>query len=170
MAKSLTDFPTYEMLPFLLDTALVRRKGASIKSHRELVDPSTGEVIDGAITYGDSEFDPTNFMKVYFRGFNNISKLNPYGLKVLLYLMKHSGKNVVNITIDTTECLEFCGYSSRNPMYKGLIDLLDNKIIAKATGKMNYWINPNVFYNGTPNKIVKDQIANPPNRIESWKI
>lgn len=167
--KTIIDFPTYEELPFIVDTAVVKLKGGSIRMHSELVDQTTGEIISGATTIADKEIDPTKFIKVYARGFANISNLNPAGVKLLMYIMFSMGKNVHKITIHIGECMKFCKYSSRSAVYKGLADLLENRVIAVATGKSAYWINPNIFYNGNPVDLVKKQIAEPPKRIASWR-
>jgi hypothetical protein len=46
------------------------------------------------------------------------------------------------------ECMEYTGYKSEKSVYIGLASLLENKIIARGSHDILYFINPMIVFNG----------------------
>lgn len=163
--KGIKDFYRYEKMPFIIEhdfgkMPITRKVDATRHDTGEIVKMDSEEF---------SHFDKSPFIKVYPRGFQNISELNITGVRLLLYIMMVVGKKTVKVSVDTAECLSFMGIKSRTAMYSGIVSLLESDIIALAPGAMNFWINPNIFFNGSSVSAIEDQQENAPTEIASWR-
>jgi hypothetical protein len=70
-------------------------------------------------------------------------------LKVFCFILLNLERNQEEISIDTKENMEEIGYTTRTPIYTGIIELLEKEFIFRKTGSYPvYFINRNKFYNG----------------------
>ncbi|MFC5534812.1 RepA protein, partial [Rhodocytophaga aerolata] len=67
--------------------------------------------------------------------------------KVCAYVMSITEFND-RIIFELDDCKKFTGYTSNEAVYKGLTELLDNEMIARASASNLFFINPQVFYKG----------------------
>ena len=99
--------------------------------------------------------DTSAYTKLFNDNLKDLMKLTGTGLRLLVYgactirpLSQVVVYHIPDIQVAT-------GISSPNTIKAGLIDLLDNKIIAQKLGSnIEYWVNPNVFFNGNRLRLI----------------
>lgn len=157
----LKNFPTYERNPVdLKDIISVRKKQSDMGI--ALVKKDTGEILhdydvekraDGDYVH----YDKAKFTKVYHDQMDAVKRFSTTGLKVLFYIFKVLPVNQDHFTIHVKECMDFCDFSTRTSVYKGLEELLKNNAINRKVGNLEFWINPNGFFNGSRVKYMEDK-------------
>jgi len=117
-----------------------------------MVDPETNELL--SVRRLPKNKEQLNDTKVYTKLFTDnleaFMTLPSTGMKLLLYGMCRLRPLQDSIFFNIDDCLLICGFKSATSYREGLKGLLDAKIIARKVGShMEFWINPNVFYNGS---------------------
>ena len=102
--------------------------------------------------------DVTPFVKFFKGSFMHIVILNNPALRMLGFIVEFMHPNKDFIALPVMEVLEYCRYKSRTSRmlyYQGIKELLKNNIVSpKASSiKNEYWINPNLFFNGDRRKL-----------------
>jgi hypothetical protein len=70
-------------------------------------------------------------------------------LKMFIYAMDRLKPLQETVFLHSDDCMVVCGFKSVTSYREGIRGLIDQKIIARKIGSnMEYWINPNVLFNG----------------------
>lgn len=147
----LIDFESYRENPSKLEgleARLVKEKdGLPV----ELVNPDTGE-LTLCLEIPKGKFinhDTLQFKKVYNSALGTIKNFSTPALRVWCYVLHELGIKSDVVRIDVKTCKEFTGYTSDVPIYKGIVELLENKFLFRKVGSTTeYFINVNKYFNG----------------------
>jgi hypothetical protein len=157
----LNSFPSYNSNPATVSGVVRVRKQRDGMLVR-LTNKVTGEVYDEQEVYADKEgewvhYDNEKFVKVYHAQLRAMSHLSVTATKVLFYvfMVLPRGKDCLGVHLE--ECMETCGFSSRGSVYKGLEELVATQALFRKPGKLEFWINPNAFFNGNRVKYMEEQ-------------
>jgi hypothetical protein len=109
---------------------------------------SEGEIMGHTSFIQQIEVDEEQFTKIYLSQFSAFFDLKNQGIKVFGYVMTklNPKQDLFNFFMD--ECMEYTGYKSEKSVYIGLASLLENKIIARGSHDILYFINPMIVFNG----------------------
>lgn len=142
----------YEKNPFITDEPLIKKhKKQSVaagKINKVLLDPTTGEIENISMLYGSKEVDQDQFIKLYVDHVAALFELSKTGLKAFAYVLNCMKVNNDLIYINITRMVEFCGWKTTKQAYRGIAELLANKIIAQSVDVNLWFINPNIVFNG----------------------
>ncbi len=151
----LTDFPKNRENPFvnslIVDVDPTRRRRMTAPSNKEVIQTISDR--DGVIT-GQSAFiqyvevDERQFAKLYLSNLAAFWDLSKPAIRVFTYIMSNIKPNQDTIDFILEDCLEYCQYKSRKPIFQGLADLLHKEIIARGRTQWQYFINPIITFNG----------------------
>ena len=149
--------------PFLKDF-IVETKGKQVAvttlgaKSNVLVSNDTGE-IQGTQVVTYKKVDSAEFVKLFSRNIALTFDLKSAGIKafnVLIWLIQVYGMNTDIVTIDSITLDEFNQLHEKKlsitTLKRGMNELEEAKIIAKAARRGSYYINPNFVFNG--NRIV----------------
>ena len=122
-----------------------------------MVDPNTAELL--AVRRLGKSKDQLSDSKVYTKLFTDnleaFMALPSSGMRLLFYAMCKARPITDSIFLNIDDCLLVCGFKSPTSYRDGIIALLEAKIIARRVGSnIEYWINPNVFFNGSRLRLV----------------
>ena len=133
-----------------------------------LLNRDTGEVNGIALMHKQTIIDRDKFIKIYISEVSSLLDLSKSGLKVFGYILQSLQPQQHEIYIYFPDLLKACAYKSKNQAYKGLFELVKNKIIA-LSHKPNIWyINPNILFNGDRIAFVKEyKLESKPVQIQS---
>ena len=148
--RKIKDFPFNKENPFMPNLLVPKRnKTVAITSQtsKELVDKFTGEVDDTLFIATKKEVDKEEFVKIFQSQLQAIFNLSKPAQKICAYVMSVTDFHD-RIIFELDDCKKFTGYTSNEAVYKGLAELLDNELIARASASNLYFINPQVFYKG----------------------
>ena len=117
-----------------------------------VIDPESGEMYTMRKlpkNYQNQKHDPLTYTK-YFQGTcNRIMELPTPSLKMFIYAMDRLKPLQETVFLHSDDCMVVCGFKSVTSYREGIRGLIDQKIIARKIGSnMEYWINPNVLFNG----------------------
>jgi|APGre2960657404_1045060.scaffolds.fasta_scaffold03265_2 hypothetical protein len=90
----------------------------------------------------DSKSSAKDSIRINKRAFAIIKDFSTSSFKVWCYIasVKEHNNDEVHISID--DCAEFCNYSSKVAVYKGIIELLEANFIFRKTGSNSlYFVN-----------------------------
>lgn len=113
-----------------------------------LVDIDTGQIEGITLMHKYKEVDKEQFVKLYIDEVASLFELSRTGLRVFGFVLKALRINSAEIYIDISELMVFCGYKQKNQVYKGLAELIANKIIAMSVRPNLWFINPSIIFNG----------------------
>lgn len=145
--------------PYLKDLELkVRSKQVRVSKLGEkddvLVNQGTGEV-KGTVVSTFKKVDEEQFLKLFSANIALTFDLKAAGIKafnVVCWLMQQKAIERDVITIDKYVLEDFNEVHnkklSRAVLYRGLENLIENKILARARREADYFINPNFIFNG----------------------
>lgn len=148
----LTNQPKHETNPFMIELKgkmyLQPRANTIIAKGESIVDTSTGEIVDDAILMGRRKIvDKSQFAKIYASEIGGLFNLSRSAINVFMYLTKimdWDNRCYFNYFKEYNKV----GYKSFNPCYKGIIELLNNCIIALDVRENTYWMNPTIVCKG----------------------
>lgn len=148
--NKLTDFPSYEKNPsILLERDIKKRNYIEQGEVKIFVNPQGEEELYQSL--GKDKYyttDAREYRKIYVEQLGCIKELSNPALKVLCYILKELKPRVDEIAILIDDCMKFTGYESKVNIYKGLVELLNRKLIYRKVGTGTYFIDINSFYNG----------------------
>ena len=150
----------YESNPFLKNMVIpIGKKTVKISQlgcdDNIIVNQITGEVCGTHIaTY--KKVDSQNFVKLFTENIGLVFNLKSAGIKaltVLIFIIQKSAVNKDIVNLDSYTLKEFLKFNentklSMTTFRRGLIELEESKIIAKALRKGHFFINPNFIFNG----------------------
>lgn len=97
--------------------------------------------------------DSSEYVKLYKAAIPAIKNLRRSGQQMLLYVILHMRPKWDTVLIDSEEAMRFIGAASKQTVYDGIGDLVDNGILARSLSgdRLNqvFWINPAVVFNGS---------------------
>lgn len=153
MDKTLSDFPKYEVNPFmrpLLYMRNTRNKIVAAGKVFEVQDPETGEISDTQTmrSWVVERVDKDEFTKIYDKYLQVVFGLSPRALKLFQYFLTALKFNDERVFFDAKEATKITGYTSKQTIVSGLTELVDAEIIARSPAANIYYINPKVFVKG----------------------
>jgi hypothetical protein len=155
MNDKIDDFTIYGNNPFfkeVRDSNIIQSKdkknsiptSASLKDHNG---KSLGPVF---IKQNIRKYsDVREFARIPMEGLMMISTFEKPELKIFCYILLIIEYNSLEIELQVEKIKNYFSYNSRNPIYKGIIGLLNKGIIARSEKKYYYYVNPLYFYKGT---------------------
>lgn len=109
---------------------------------------NTGQVDDDTLFLAQrKQLDKEPFIKLFQTQLKALFGLTQAGVRVFGYFMEQSTFHD-KVEFNLQDCLEFTGYSSKDSVFRGLAELLDNQFIARTNKAYFYYINPQIFYKG----------------------
>ena len=149
----LTDFPPYEENPFM-PNALEEvhrhyrlKVDTTNKDEDVWINQTTGEC-GNTMFVKRKVVDDEKFAKLYLSQFQAFFELTTAGIRVFGYIMTCLQPKKDMIMFMLKDCMKYTNYSSKAPIYKGLAELLEAKIIARGENELLYYINPLIAFNG----------------------
>jgi hypothetical protein len=121
------------------------------------VDPETGESYNlTKLVTGKTELhDPMMYTKVYLSAFLHLNELPHSALKIFNYMVHTMKTNKDIVYLNCADVEEQCKISQAS-YYTAIKSLIEAKIIAKKIGSsIEYWVNPNILFNGNRLRIYK---------------
>lgn len=158
--KRVTATKKFKENPFLADGVLTIKRGKSTiiagSTKKVMVDTETGEAEGVAILHKFKEVDRDQFIKLYLGEMKSLFDLSKTGLKAFGYVVSCMRINDAEIYLNVTSMTEYCGWKATVQAYKGLGELIANKIIAPSVQSNLWFINPNVIFNGDRIAFIKE--------------
>lgn len=97
--------------------------------------------------------DTSEYIKLYKSAIPAIKSLKKSGQQMLLYVILHLKPKRDVVFIDSEDAISFIGNASKQTVYEGIGDLINNGIIARSLvgERLNqvFWVNPAVVFNGS---------------------
>jgi len=160
MEKKITGLskaPIYSENPFIdqmLDEIKIKHKTQSFKTseNTELVmmNLNDGEIVEKhTAVLKKIEVDETQFRKIYTSQIGALWNLSKAGIRLFSYLIEIMKPNDDRVFFDLDDCMKYCKWTSKPPIYKGLMELIDAKIIARTKHFNLYYVNPSIVFNGS---------------------
>ncbi|HUM53516.1 MAG TPA: hypothetical protein PK431_16980 [Chitinophagales bacterium] len=150
----------YSKNPFLTDEILKIDSGKKMiiagSTKQVLVDTDSGQIDGITLLHKYKEVDRTQFVKLYVNEIQSLFDLSKTGLKVFGFVVNSMRINTDEIYISITKLMQYCGYRNKTQVYKGLAELIGNKIIAMSEDTNLWYVNPNVVFNGDRIAFVKE--------------
>lgn len=121
------------------------------------INPDTGEYYVMRKVAKDKKIlhDSLTYTKLFVDSAKRLMSLSPSALKVLVYGMVTAKPVSLSVILNPSDVCLFCeiGISSYN---NAIYELLTSKIIAKKLGSsIEFWFDPNVFFNGNRLRVCK---------------
>lgn len=149
----------YKENPYLENMSItVRKKQVQIskigKDNNVLINEGTGEV-QGTMISTFKKVDDEQFLKLFTANIALTFDLKAAGIKafnVVCWLMQKRGIERDQLTIDKYVLEDFNEAHnkklSKSVLYRGIDDLISNKILARCRKEGDYFINPSFMFNG----------------------
>jgi hypothetical protein len=155
-----SDAEKYAVSPFLKEEVFkVDSKKKTIiagKSSQVMLNANTGTLEGITLLHRFTEVDRERFVKIFTNEVGFLFELSKSGLKVFSYLVTIVKQDTDEVYLHIPELMEYCGYSSKNQAYRGLSELISNKIIAMSDRNNIWYINPNILFNGDRIAFIKE--------------
>lgn len=160
LPSKVSEAKKYKTNPFIEEDIFQIDKGKKTivvgSTKKVLVDSESGEAEAVALLHKYKEVDKEAFVKLFIGEVQSLFDLSKTGLKVFGYILQTLRINEGTIYLDIESIMDYCGYKSKMQCYRGLGELLNNKIIAMSN-KPNLWfINPKIVFNGDRIAFVKE--------------
>lgn len=99
--------------------------------------------------------DTSAYTKLFNDNLKDLMKLSGTGLRLLIYGMCTIRPLSQTVVYHIPDIQVATGIASANTIRTAVSELIENKIIAQKLGSnMEYWINPNVFFNGNRLRLI----------------
>ena len=156
MTKKLTEFYSFDKNPFLeeiFEADIIKSKDqkVTIPTNLSVKDYKGNHISNVFVKKNQRKFsDIRDFVRIPAEGFRMLATMEKTEIKILCYIFENLQYGELKIEISIEDIKLFYGYVSRNPIYAGIIGLLDKNIIArKKDSKSEYYLNPIFFYKGS---------------------
>jgi len=148
--KGIRKFVVNDKNPFWDTLNLKTRKKNIIAGPAEeiIVNKSTNEVTGHTAFMKFQTVDKEKFVKVFTENVSSLFDLSRPAIRVFCYVLDRAKPNIDQIIFDLEDAKEFTGYTSKGTIFKGVSELIENRIIARSKQYYIYYINPNIFFNG----------------------
>lgn len=155
----LFDFPTTDETPFveLQDVEYTKYYKQSKKTLVQEVETGKYKTIQEAGEEVEEFRDKAKYVKIFNSGKLTLSELKSPGIKVLCYIMLHLTPTKEEIYLHTADVAKEMGYKNQKNVYDGIVDLLNKNVLARKTGTQPiFWVNPNMFFNGSRMELLEN--------------
>ncbi|WP_018108363.1 hypothetical protein [Bacteroides propionicifaciens] len=150
--KGLSTQTKHETNPFMIELKgkmyLQPRANTIIARGESIVDTSTGQIVNDTVLMGRRKVvDKSQFAKIYASEIGSLFDLSRSAINVFMYLTKvmdYDQRAYFNYFKEYAKV----GYKSFNPCYKGILELINNQIIALDVRENTYWLNPTIVCKG----------------------
>jgi hypothetical protein len=159
----------YTTSPFIDDVFKIDSKKKTIiagRTNKILVDSETGESEGICLLHRYKEVDQEKFVKLYLAEVSSLFELTKTGLKVFGYIVSVLQINSHMVYLHIPDLMTYCEYKSKVPVYRGLGELLSNKIIAMSTKTGWWYVNPNIIFNGDRIAFIKEYRLTPVKKLQ----
>lgn len=159
--RKLGNFEVYNSNPFeVVGVKMVSKisRGKTLG----IVEDEEGDIyekkeIDNTIFY---QRDFLSYTKVFHEYASKVKDLTSPAIKLWIFILINLKKNNNIIELNIKDIKDFTGYSSHTNIYLAICELLEKKVIARKTRKLNnnvqeFFVNPNMFYNGDRTKLIE---------------
>lgn len=157
--KKITIYEKHLTTPFVDELMQMkvstRKKLLAGRNPALIVNTDTGEVEGTQVFASIEKVDSESFTKVYRKGMLQMFNLSKAGIKVFGYFTTIAKPNKGDVIFQMDECKTFTGYKTEKAVLKGLSELIENKFIARSKYHYLYFINPNLFFNGSRVAFIK---------------
>ena len=144
-----------------LKNNIVVRKKKNIKlAESEVLEPVSGEMLNARVEKSYYQFDNEKFIKVFKDKIPIWAELSSSGIKIFSYILQNIQKDVDTIYLSIPLVMDACGWSQRNMVYRGILDLCNMNIISKSEEAYTWYINPLFLFNGDRRKILDEKLPN----------
>ena len=148
----LSEAPQFKNNPFVVELKgrmyLQPRANTIVAKGQEIVDTTTGEVIQDSVLMGRRKIvDKSQFAKLYASEIGILFELSKPAINVFMHLTKvmdYDQRAYFNYFKEYSDI----GYKNYATCYKGIIELLANDIIALDVREHTYWLNPTIVCKG----------------------
>lgn len=158
--EKVSDSQKFKDNPFVADEYLKIDRGKRTiiagNTNKLLMDKETGEIEGITLMHRYKEVDKTTFVKLYTTEISSLFELSKTGLKTFGYVLNNSEINKDTIYIFLPDLIAYAGWTSLKQAYRGLGELIANKIIAMSNRPNIWFINPNIFFNGDRIAFIKE--------------
>ena len=123
------------------------------------VDPDTGKYYTIREVSKDKRnlHDELVYTKLFTSSVSNLMDLPHPSLKILMYAMTHVRPLSQTVILNPSDVIDFCKIAN-GTYYNNLYVLLDRKIISRKLGSnIEYWFDPNIFFNGNRLRVRKKE-------------
>lgn len=153
MAGKFSDHTKYKHNPFIgVDKIELTRKTDYFGTDSIVFQRGTGEVQGMNIVARRRMVDSEKFVKIFTDKISDWLELTKNAQKVLIHLMASMQPNSDIIIFNMEKCMEQTGYSSEAPVYSGLAELMDRKVVARSAQPTVFYLNPYFMFSG--NRVV----------------
>lgn len=125
-------------------------------TNKLLVNSETGETEGITMMHRYKEVDKTTFVKLYVGEVGALFELTKTGLKTFGFVLTCLKINEDTIYIYMPDLISYAGWKSLKQAYRGIGELIHNKIIAPSTKPNIWYINPNIVFNGDRIAFIKE--------------
>lgn len=158
--KSIRDCEMYDDNPFLEGVTSIqkRNKIISVGNSKLMVNQESGEAEGTAHFVQMERVDKERFVKVFHDNLKLLFGLKPASCKLVFYIMEQVDQNKAMFILDKDKLTY--GKSkimSRATLYSSIVELINNKIIARSKVINVYYLNPAFFFNG--NRVIFSSIV-----------
>lgn len=166
----------YETNPFIKEEIFSLNKGQKTviagSTKKVLVDTESGTVEGVTLLHKFKEVDKEVFVKLFIGEVQSLFDLSKSGLKVFGYILQTMRINEGTIYLNIPSMMQYCKYKSKMQCYRGLSELIANKIIAMSDQPNLWFINPKIVFNGDRIAFVKEyrvkQSAKKPQQLNAF--
>lgn len=141
----------HETNPLVIPRDLVfKERTVRASRGKELVDPSSGEVVAVQTIYQRKIVDAERYAKIYVDGVARTFDLGSAARKVFSIVLRVCEKDTDRIYLNfmvAQQHKETDGISERT-FQRGLAELIKKDFVAASTMPSMYWINVHLFFNG----------------------
>lgn len=157
--KKVTIYEKHQETPFISELMeldiTTKKKLLAGRNPSLIVNSETGEVEGTQIFASINKVDSESFTKIYRKGMLQMFNLSKAGIKVFGYLTTIAKPNKGDVIFQMDECIKYTGYKTEKSVLKGISELIENKFIARSKYHYKYFINPNLFFNGSRVAFIK---------------
>lgn len=122
------------------------------------MDPETGQLYTMRAVSKDKKtiHDSLMFTKIFTDNLGQLMTLSPSSLKIMVYGICTVKPLSQVLILNPEDVCQSCGFSN-STFWNGVYELLNKKMICKKLGSnIEYWFDPNIFFNGNRLRIVKN--------------
>ena len=122
-----------------------------------ILDPETGEYYTMKKVSKDKTMlnDELVYTKLFHDNFSKLMELSSPALRIMLYAMTTIKPIQQTVMLNIPDVALACNLAN-STVYNCIYELLDSKMICKKLGSsIEYWFDPNVFFNGNRLRIYK---------------
>lgn len=143
-------FDSYFTSPFKVNGLISRQYVPKVKEEL-VVDQTSGEMytIKKVPKTMEQLHDPAVYTKVFQDKLELFMSLSPTGLKILLYMICNARPMIEIAVLSVPDLMVALDAKSHVTIRGGIMELISADVIAQKLGSnIEFWINPNVFFNG----------------------